>query len=304
MKKKYFSILFIVLISWRLTAQEWVVPAENNARLSPFAFSDSTQQAGAILYSVNCKSCHGDPGKNNVINLVPPPVDPASEKMQSNPDGALFFKIFAGHGQMPSFKNILSSAEIWKVVSYIRSFNQQYVQKIATANGKALAAENVKILITWLKDKNQVQTVTSGKKNNAVQPIGDAEIKLFAKRYFGNLIIDEVRNTDSQGKALFNLPVNLPGDSAGMVQLVAQLSDEEAFGDAKTDTVLAVGIPTYRLPLNEPRSMWNVVWKAPIWLLFSYFFSVILVWGFIIYVLLQIRNIYKAGISRENDHKV
>ncbi len=304
MKKKYFSILLIVLVSWRLTAQQWVVPVENDARLSPFAFSDSTKQAGAILYNVNCKSCHGDPGKNNVINLVPPPSDPASAKLQANTDGAIFFKIFTGHGQMPSFRNILSTRDIWNIVSFFRSFNEQYVQKIAPESGKALAAENVKILITWLKDKNQVQALISGKKDNVVQPIGGAEIKLFAKRYFGNLVIDEARNTDSQGKALFNLPANLPGDSAGMVQLVAQLSDEAAFGETKTDTVLAIGVPTYRPPLNEPRSMWNVVWKAPVWLLFSYFFSVILVWGFIIYVLLQIRNIYKAGTSREHDHKV
>lgn len=304
MKRKYFSILLIVLISLRLDAQEWMVPPENSAKLSPFAFSDSTRQQGVALYNVNCKSCHGDPGKNNVINLVPPPVDPSSEKMQRNTDGALFFKIFEGHGQMPSFKNILSSADIWKVISYIRSFNQQYVQKVATGTGKGKAAENVKIMVTWLKEKNELQTVVSGKKDNAIQPVGNAEIKLFAKRYFGNMLIDEVRNTDAQGKATFKLPANLPGDSAGQVQLVAQLTDDQAYGESKTDTVLAFGVPTNRPPLNEPRAMWNVNSEAPIWLIFTYFFSVLTVWGFLVYIVLKIRSIYKAGLNGKHQNRL
>ena len=298
--KRYFSLLLIVLISLRLSAQEWVVPADNGARLSPFAFNDSTRKTGSELYNTNCKSCHGDPGKNNVIILVPPPPDPSSPKMQSNSDGAIHYKITQGLGPMPSFKNILSATDIWRVISYIRSYNNQYAQKIETKTGGAGAtALNVKILVTWLKEKNQVQTIISAMKQKTDQPVAGAEVKLFAKRYFGNLLIDEARNTDAQGKALFNFPKDLPGDSTGFVQLLVKLSDEAAFGEAKADTTLSIGVPTYRPPLNEQRAMWNVVQKTPIWLLLSYTFTVLAVWGFIFYVLLQIRAIYKAGLRKD-----
>ena len=70
MIKRYLFLVLIVLISLRLSAQEWVAPADEAGKLSPFAFNESTRKVGADLYNTNCKSCHGDPGKNNVINLV------------------------------------------------------------------------------------------------------------------------------------------------------------------------------------------------------------------------------------------
>jgi len=302
MIKRFLFLTLIVLISLRLSAQEWLVPAEEGAKLSPFAFNDSTRKAGSDLYNTNCKSCHGDPGKNNVINLVPPPPDVASVKMQGNSDGAIHFKLVQGRAPMPSFKNTLSSTDIWRVISFIRSFNEKYVQVIDTKTGVAgTSASNVKILVTWVKEKNQVQMLISGIKENKIQPVAGAEVKLFAKRYFGNLLIDEPRNTDAMGKALFNFPKDLPGDSAGFVQIVAKLSDEAAFGESKTDTTLAIGVPTYRPPLNEQRAMWNVVQKTPIWLLLAYTFTVLAVWGFIVYVLMQIRAISRAGLRKEQD---
>ena len=302
MKKRYLLLLSFLIIFKGLSAQEWVVPAENGAKLSPFAFNDSTHKVGAEIYNLNCKSCHGDPGKNNVINLVPIPPDPASAKMQSNSDGDLHYKLVQGRGQMPSFKNTLSSADLWHVISYIRSFNDKYVQEIEKKVGGAGATGlNARILLTWLKDKNQVQAVILAMKDKTVQPVAGAEVKLFAKRYFGNLVVDEARNTDAQGKALFNFPKDLPGDSAGYVQLTAKLSDEAAFGEAKADTSLAIGVPTFRPPLNEQRAMWNVVQKTPIWLLLAYSFTVLAVWAFIFYVALQIRAIYKAGVKKEQE---
>jgi mono/diheme cytochrome c family protein len=290
----------IAVISLPVVAQEWVVPAEIGARLSPAAFSDSTRKAGAELYNTNCKSCHGDPGKNNVIKLVPPPPDAASLKMQVNTDGAMYFKISEGRTPMPSFKNILSATDHWRVISYIRSFNDKYVQKTEVKGvGGGVSVENAKIVITWISETSQVQAVVTALKEKVIQPVAGAEVKLFAKRYFGNLPVDQPRNTDAQGKAVFSFPKDLPGDSTGFVQLIAKFSDEAAFGEAKADTTLAIGVPTYRPPLNEKRALWNVVQKTPVWLLLTYTLSVLAAWGFIIYVFLQIRAISKAGLEKD-----
>ena len=304
MIKRYFSLLLIVLISMRLFAQVpvWVVPAENEVKKSPFAFDDASRKTGSELYMTSCKSCHGEPGKGNTLPLVPPPPDMASAKMQGNSDGAMQYKISTGRGPMPSFKNTLSPTDVWKVISFVRSFNDKYVQEVATNTGGAGAAvQNVKIKLCWLKDQHQVQASLSGaSKEKGIQPVAGAEVKLFAKRYFGNLLIDEPRNSDAMGNVVFNFPADLPGDSIGYVQLTALLSNE-AFGESKADTTLAIGVPTYRPPLNEQRAMWNVVSKTPIWLLLAYTGAVLGAWGFIIYVMLQIRAIYKAGGRKEND---
>ncbi len=293
-------MLLILLITFRLSAQVWVVPSENEVKKSSFVFDDASRKAGADIYNTSCKSCHGEPGKSNAIHLVPPPPDMASARMQNNSDGSLQYKITTGRGPMPSFKNTLSGTDVWRVISYIRGFNDKYKQEIAINSGAGgTNAQNVKIHLNWLKETNQVQASVSGMKDKEIQPLAGVEVKLFAQRYFGNLMIDEARNTDALGKALFNFPKDLPGDSAGFVQLFLRLTDESAFGEARTDTSIAIGVPTYRPPLNEKRAMWNVVQKTPIWLLLAYSIVVLGTWGFIIYVILLIRAIYKAGRKKE-----
>jgi cytochrome c5 len=298
MIKKYFTILLILLISLHVSAQVWVVPAENEGKKSPFAFSDSTRKAGADIYAANCKSCHGDPGKNNAIQLVPVPPDPASAKMQANSDGALHYKLLQGRGTMPSFKNTLTQTNLWHVISYVRGFNEKYVQEIAkTPSGSLTSLQNGLIVLEWLKESHQIQATVSGLKDKIVQPVSGAEVKLFAQRYFGNLLIDEARNTDARGIATFNFPTDLPGDSAGVVKLIVRLSNEEAYGEVKAESTMSIGVPTYRAPLNEPRAMWNVLAKTPIWLLLAYTLTVLTAWAFIVYVIVQIRAISKAGRS-------
>ncbi len=299
MKRTYFLLLVISFFTSAAFAQEWVVPAESIGRLSSFAFSDSTRKAGTVLFNTNCKSCHGDPGKNNAVKLVPPPPDPASAQMQKNSDGSLSYKISAGRGTMPSFKNALSASDIWYVVSYIRGFNEKYVQEIAKKPAPGSTFDQVKMIIAWNKADKIVEVKLSAVKEKIRQPVAGAEVKLFAKRYFGNLPIDQSHATDNQGVARFNFPTDLPGDSLGLVLLQATPSDEAAFGEAKADTALAIGLPTYRPPLNEQRALWNVVQKTPIWLLLTYSLSVLAVWGLIAFVLMQLRAIYLAGSNRD-----
>jgi len=300
--KRIFLLLYILsLFAFAASAQEWIVPPENGARLSTFAFTDSTRKAGGDLFNLNCKSCHGDPGKNNAVKLVPPPPDPVSEQMQKNTDGAFFYKVAVGRGLMPSFKNTLSATDIWKIISYLRGFNDKYVQEVAKQLAPGISLEQVAMNLTWNKEKKQVQVAVSSLKEGTRLPVAGAELKLFAQRYFGNLQVDEARVTDSQGVALFNFPVTLPGDSTGMVQLLVKPTDETAFGEAKTMAALEIGVPTYRPPLNEQRALWNVVQKTPIWLLLTYVFSVLTVWALIVYVMLQLRLLFKSGADSDSD---
>ena len=75
----------------------------------------------------------------------------------------------------------------------------------------------------------------------------------------------------------------------------AQLSNEELFGLVKTEAVMTIGIPTSKPPLNEPRALWNVVQKTPLWLLFTYIICVLAVWGLIFVVLFKLKTIFELG---------
>jgi hypothetical protein len=303
MKIFYLFLLFIVFLnSFKLTAQEWIVPPDKANVLSPFKFTEETREAGGTLYTTYCKQCHGDPGKGNSIALVPPPPDPASSKMQSNTDGAIFYKVTEGRGPMLSFKNTLTPFNIWNIISYLRSFNLSYVQKMAPkVEGKGPEFTNTHIQLKWVHDYFQVVAQVSGEKDHIIKPVTGAEIKLFAKRYFGNLVIGGAKNTDSLGKAVFNFPIDLPGDSTGFVRMFAKLSDEERFGDIRADTSLNAGVPTWNPPLNEKRAMWNVVQKTPIWLLLAYSTVVIIVWAVILYIIYQLLIIFRLGKVNKED---
>jgi hypothetical protein len=83
MNMKIISVILLQLLSFQSFAQDWVVPEERKGRLSPFKFDDNTRKEGERLYMINCKSCHGTPGKGDFqATLVPPPSDPATDKIQ------------------------------------------------------------------------------------------------------------------------------------------------------------------------------------------------------------------------------
>lgn len=277
-------------------AQEWIVPADKKGKLSPFAFNDETRKAGERLYNINCMSCHGTPGKGNFIVLVPPSGDPATEKIQRNSDGEIFYKITSGRGPMPSFRNALTANEIWNVISFVRSFNTKYIQAIMPVI-KSAAYPGAVIAISLMVDpsiENILMKVTARSDKSTV-PVTNAGVKLVVNRTFGHLSVDEDKITDSEGIASFRIPKNLPGDTAGNVYLSATFVNEDIFGAVKTDTVLKVGSITVPESLVKNRAMWNNVRKAPVWIILTYGIGVLGVWGFIFIVLFKLRDIFIAG---------
>jgi len=65
-------IIATLLFTSLLNAQEWIVPADRKARLSPFQFTPADREAGKTLYNANCMSCHGNPTQNNWLRDLNP----------------------------------------------------------------------------------------------------------------------------------------------------------------------------------------------------------------------------------------
>jgi hypothetical protein len=298
-------IILFMLVSLKLIAQDWAVPEDKRGKLSPFMFDDVTRKAGERLYTINCISCHGTPGKGNFLNLVPPPGDPETDKIQHNSDGEIFYKVTNGRGLMPSFKNTLSSNDIWNLISFLRSFNIKYVQAVMPVIKSAAypgAVIGISFNLPPAKDKVLVKVTASGEKS--IVPVINAGVKIFVKRTFGSFLLDEEKTTNPEGIAAFKIPGGLPGDTAGNVYLSARLINEELFGAVSSDTVLQAGIITIPQSLIKNRAMWNTEKKAPVWIILTYGLGVIVVWCFILLVLFKLRDIsvigkYLSGSSDE-----
>jgi mono/diheme cytochrome c family protein len=297
---KYFitAALFIILAPAFSWGQDWVVPEDRKGRLSTFPFDDETRKGGEKIYTTNCISCHGTPGKGNYLNLVPPPGDPATDKIQRNSDGEIFYKVTTGRGQMPSFRNVLTGDDIWTVISYLRSFNKNYIQKVMQViTSSAYPGAVIRMTMGFnLTDSTVFINAMAYDEKKSVPVVG-AGVRLFAHRYFGMLPVDEEKTTDESGNAAFRVPADLPGDAEGNILFSAKFTDEETFGTVTKDTSLSAGVVTIPVSLLENRAMWNNVRKAPVWVILSYTLGVLAVWGFIFIVMMKLRDIYTVGTA-------
>jgi hypothetical protein len=292
-KKISTLFIFAVLLGMNLSAASWDVPADKKSKNSFIKFNDAASKEGEVLYNKNCASCHGNPSKGNVLkSLKPTPPDLASEGTQKLTDGELFYILNTGRGLMPTFKNVLSENERWKVISYMRSFNKKYVQVLS--NTDPSKSELVKVNMQYDAKSNIVTVKVLAKEKTGTVVLKDAEVILFAKRYFGKLQLDKSMRTNNDGLAYFQYAKDLPGDKGGNVELIAKINDE-AYGELESTTKFKIAVPTDKPALTEKRAIWNVLVKAPIWLIITYSLGVLVFLGFLLYLVLNLLNFSKIG---------
>ena len=299
MLRKYsrpFLFAGIILIRTGLHAQQvpvvWVVPEEARQKVCSFQFTPEMVKAGENIFQRNCKSCHGDPGKQNWAKIVPPPGDPASAEFQKQTDGEMFYRITTGKIPMPQFGNILSDEERWQVISFLRSFNSAYIQPAPAAN-VAESEKNLKLYLYCNYRQKQLcvicKEITKDKKEIPARGI---DIQLNARRYFGILKIGDPKTTNGQGMAFFPFPADLPGGNMGIIDLTAKVIDAtRLINSTEARVKLAIGKPVMLKSLTSGRAMWQVRSKAPVWLILTFTLSLLAVWGFIFYILFALKKL-------------
>ena len=106
----------------------WPVPDKNAKTPNPVKSSKESLADGKTLWATHCSSCHGKTGVGDgskAAQLKTIPNDLTKANVQSQPDGALFYKISEGRDDMPSFKKKIPDAEdTWSVVNYIRTLKK------------------------------------------------------------------------------------------------------------------------------------------------------------------------------------
>lgn len=107
---------------------KWVVPERRAQLKNPLTASAANLQAGRALYLRECSSCHGLSGNNDGRTA---PKSMSNSRKHTDPtllketDGALFWKIAQGRGEMPSTRGQLSDNERWLLVLYLRTLTPE-----------------------------------------------------------------------------------------------------------------------------------------------------------------------------------
>ena len=105
----------------------WKAPSTADALVNPFKGNAAAIAKGKTLYLQMCSVCHGNGGKGDGLaaaNLNPRPADHTSAKVQSESDGALFWKLTNGNPPMASYKSMLTDEQRWDLVDFIRTLKK------------------------------------------------------------------------------------------------------------------------------------------------------------------------------------
>ena len=111
-------------------------PAEYTDLTNPFVDDQETVEAGEVIYETYCAACHGPEGDGDgpaAGALDPKPsVLTDAHMMEELSDGYLFWRVSEGgafepfNSGMPAWKEILSEAEHWQVISFIRALGEDH----------------------------------------------------------------------------------------------------------------------------------------------------------------------------------
>jgi len=289
MKKVLFLLLLAGVFLFRSYGQVWEVPAEYKTVKNPSQLNNANIKAGKSLFLINCKSCHGDPGKNNALPLVPAPPDITSQQMQANTDGEIFHKITVGRLAMPSFEPTLTEDQRWKIVNFIKSYdpaNKGLFTPEEPVPARLQASADIPRSVLLIDAQMQ-------DKQGAWAPLAATEVSVKAKRTFGYLEVGKAL-TNASGHAEFQFPKDFKGDPEGMVDLTFSLGE-----DFRADTIplnqVKIAAPVEPENIFSHRVLWSTNPHTQWWLILTYLGIVGGVWLTIFYILFQIFKIYKAG---------
>lgn len=109
--------------------QQWEAPADAAGQANPLKNKPDAAKLGRELYLQRCADCHGREGKGNGYLSAQlkrdgksiMPTNLASQMVQANTDGELFWKITKGRSPMPASGVRFSDEERWAIVSFLRT---------------------------------------------------------------------------------------------------------------------------------------------------------------------------------------
>jgi mono/diheme cytochrome c family protein len=107
-------------------AEKWLSPVPSAAKKNPVASTQTSIAAGQKLYSKTCMMCHGKTGDADgpaVIELNIHPAKLSDPELNTESDGALFWKITTGKKPMPAYGKRLSETDRWNLINYVRTLS-------------------------------------------------------------------------------------------------------------------------------------------------------------------------------------
>ncbi len=119
--------LFILVPLGFTEGVPWQAPEAEAAKTNPIRYDVESVSHGKMLFSKHCQGCHGYWGEGDgivglTLNNRPANLLRIAGKKTS---GEFAWKIAEGRDVMPSFRDTLSKGDIWHVVNFIESLENE-----------------------------------------------------------------------------------------------------------------------------------------------------------------------------------
>jgi mono/diheme cytochrome c family protein len=281
-------LLVFIFSSYFAIAQDfppWPVPDEAAAVENPIEANKSSIEAGKALFDLQCKACHGEKGLGDGLIKSGSLVD---EKFQQQSDGAVFWKLQEGRGQMPSFA-ALPEDQLWNVINYIRSLSKKRDD---------LVMKNAVVALFFNEEgekKELTAKVEQVADDGTKTPAERIKVNLGVKRYFGILpIAEQSQYTNANGEVTVTFPNDIIGDENGVLNIVASIDDME-YNPAVASSDIEWGLINPKDYWTERRALWKNNDYIPLWLLAGFSLVAIGIWLVILYVAILVRQIKVEG---------
>jgi len=124
-------------------------------------------------------------------------------------------------------------------------------------------------------------------------PLADDDIYLYVPRMFSLMIIEEGwLEEDGHGSAEF--PLNLIGDSTGMIRVLARIEEHYDYGNLEASAEIDWALDKHAEKREGPqRELWTPI--APLWMIITLIIMLVGVWGHYFYAIIQLYKIKKVG---------
>ena len=187
--------------------------------------------------------------------------------------------------------------KILKDSSGVMSFEIEYLgDKLKKSSNKKLSAKQANLEVSFFQ-KEEVKSieVSAGEigADGELIPIEGINLQFYVKGTFSLLNFAE-EETDEYGLAQVEFPVDMPGDTAGVLTIVVKIEENRTFG-----TIESIGKMNWAIQLEPTKEKQRGLGDtdAPLWMVYTLIILLSVVWFHYMYVIVMIIKINLAGKS-------
>ncbi len=163
--------------------------------------------------------------------------------------------------------------------------NQEYLS--ATSN---IRVQTVELSLSFFQ-KDTVKYISAEvneiRLDDAIVPVNGVDVFIYIQGTFSLLNIGDAE-TNHEGKAIFEFPVEMPGDTNGLLTIVSKIEDHDLYGNLESKGKINWGKPILLTP-EKHRGLGDT--DAPLWMVYTLIVLLSAVWFHYFYIILMIIKI-------------